>query len=100
MLALILLLIGILLEAILSWYVCRYNMHMFQLNTYRNREMLPWLRQNWKRQGVLILQGLLTVLGGLLKNPVLLIISYFLTGFSIYYFRFLKRYLKKKICPK
>ncbi|MDD5866726.1 MAG: UDP-N-acetylmuramoyl-tripeptide--D-alanyl-D-alanine ligase [Lachnospiraceae bacterium] len=96
MLALILLLIGILLEAILSWYVCRYNMHMFQLNTYRNREMLPWLRQNWKRQGVLILQGLLLVLGGLLKNPVLLIISYFLTGFSIYYFRFLKRYLKKK----
>lgn len=93
---LILIIIGIVLEGFLWWYVCRYNMHMFQLNTYRNGEMKPWLKQNWKRQGVLILQGLLVILGGLLRNPVLLVISYLLTGFSIYYFHFLKRYLKKK----
>ncbi|MDD6667874.1 MAG: UDP-N-acetylmuramoyl-tripeptide--D-alanyl-D-alanine ligase [Lachnospiraceae bacterium] len=93
---LILIIIGMVLEAFLWWYVCRYNMHMFQLNTYRNGEMKPWLKQNWKRQGVLILQGLLVILGGLLRNPVLLVISYLLTGFSIYYFHFLKRYLKKK----
>ena len=34
-------------------YCLRYNLHMFQLNGYKNREHMTWLRKYMKRQWVL-----------------------------------------------
>ena len=34
-------------------YALRYNLHMFQLNGYKNGEHLGWLRRYRKRQWVL-----------------------------------------------
>lgn len=35
------------------WLVLRYNMHMFQLNTYMNNEQREWLRRNSHLQWIL-----------------------------------------------
>ena len=32
----------------------RYNMHMFQLNGYKNGEHINWLKKNIKQQWILI----------------------------------------------
>ena len=52
----------------LSGYACfltmRHNMHMFQLNGYKNDEHIHWLSKNLKRQwllGVLFLLGILRI---------------------------------------
>lgn len=36
------------------WLVLRYNLHMFQLNSYKNKEQLAWLRKNIKKQKTLL----------------------------------------------
>ena len=35
------------------WLTMRYNMHMFQLNTYMNNEQSEWLRRNSHLQWIL-----------------------------------------------
>jgi len=35
-------------------YVLRYNLHMFQLNGYKNGEHIHWLKKNVSRQYLLI----------------------------------------------
>ncbi len=117
------------LSAASIWYVLRYNLHMFQLNTYMNGEQITWLRGNWKREAVIAVPAVLSVLSALLLGKGLLVktaaaqkegklLSFLLTGgrsgarlvfgllllvllaavlgFTVYYFRFLKRYLTKK----
>lgn len=36
-----------------AWLALRYNMHMFQLNTYMNNEQRAWLRKNSRLQWIL-----------------------------------------------
>lgn len=81
----------------ISWYyVMRYNMHMFQLNTYKNDEQRSWLRKNWMKQDILIVLAGLSVLylftGWVAAAAVYLVLD----AFGIYYFHFLKRYHSKK----
>ena len=46
-------LISLLLGIPAFWLVLRYNMHMFQLNTYMNNEQREWLRRNSHLQWIL-----------------------------------------------
>ena len=45
--------ISLLLGIPAFWLVLRYNMHMFQLNTYMNNEQKEWLRRNSHLQWIL-----------------------------------------------
>lgn len=42
--------------------VLRYNLHMFQLNGYKNKEHITWLRKNKGKQGLLVLVGIAGVI--------------------------------------
>ena len=44
------------------FYAMRYNMHMFQLNGYKNDEHPRWLRRNLRQQWLLIFTGVLGIL--------------------------------------
>lgn len=44
------------------FYAMRYNMHMFQLNGYKNDEHPKWLRKNLRQQWLLVFTGVLGVL--------------------------------------
>lgn len=43
-------------------YALRYNMHMFQLNGYKNDEHPKWLRKNLRQQWLLVFTGVLGIL--------------------------------------
>ena len=38
--------------------VLRYNLHMFQLNGYKNKEHMTWIKKNKGKQGLLVLVGI------------------------------------------
>ena len=44
------------------WLTLRYNMHMFQLNGYKNGEHINWIKKNIRQQWVLLF-GLLLGIG-------------------------------------
>jgi len=43
-------------------YALRYNMHMFQLNGYKNDEHPKWLKKNLRQQWILVFSGILGIL--------------------------------------
>lgn len=43
-------------------YALRYNMHMFQLNGYKNDEHPKWLKKNLRQQWILVFTGILGAL--------------------------------------
>ena len=43
-------------------YALRYNMHMFQLNGYKNDEHPRWLKKNLRQQWLLVFTGILGIL--------------------------------------
>lgn len=44
------------------YLVMRYNLHMFQLNGYKNNEQAAWIKKNSRKQLLLCLSGILGVL--------------------------------------
>ena len=67
----ILTLISVILGIPAFWLVLRYNMHMFQLNTYMNNEQREWLRRNHHLQWILdfaVILGIVRVGGTALFN--------------------------------
>ncbi len=66
-------LISLLLGIPAFWLALRFNMHMFQLNTYMNNEQNEWLRRNSHLQWILgfaVGLGLIRVGGGvIIKQP-------------------------------
>ena len=49
------------------WLTLRYNMHMFQLNTYLNNEQATWISKNFRLQWILAFSMVL----GLVSMPLL-----------------------------
>ena len=67
----ILTLISVILGIPAFWLVLRYNMHMFQLNTYMNNEQREWLRRNRHLQWILdfaVILGIVRLGGTALFN--------------------------------
>ncbi len=51
------------------WLAMRYNMHMFQLNVYKNNEQRTWLRKNVRLQWILDWAMILGIIRALLPAP-------------------------------
>lgn len=81
---------------LLWWWVSRYNIHMFQLNTYRPTEQAAWFRTAWKKQSSLIILAVLAVLSVYVPVLPLLVVTILWGLFLIRYFHFLKRYNNRK----
>lgn len=45
---------GFVLFALMFYFIMRFNMHMFQLNGYKNKEHLNWLKKNIKKQAFIL----------------------------------------------
>lgn len=50
--------ISVILAIPVFYLVMRYNLHMFQLNGYKNNEQRAWIRKNMRKQLLLIFSGL------------------------------------------
>lgn len=76
----------------------RYNLHMFQLDSYMNVEHMAWLKKNWKKQGLLLMQLALGVLAIFIRHvatfSVLILMDLIITR---YYFYLKKNNTKKKL---
>lgn len=77
-------------------YVMRYNLHMFQLNGYKNDEHLVWIKKNLKKQGALGTVVLAFFLNLFQNNIILSIIEIVIALICIKYYSFLKKAKVKK----
>lgn len=77
-------------------YVLRYNLHMFQLNGYKNGEHIHWLKKNVSRQYLLIMIGLLGFLSMCLPGIVTLILQAAAALICLRYYLYLKKTNTKK----
>lgn len=57
MLQLVEVIISVILAIPVFYLVMRYNLHMFQLNGYKNNEQRSWIRKNMRKQLLLIFSG-------------------------------------------
>ncbi len=92
----IILIMQIVISAAVWYFVMRYNMHMFQLNSYKNMEQMRWLRRNYKREGVLVIPFILGTATGIYPVIPVSVIFLMIHAFVLYYFIFLRRYHNKK----
>ena len=77
-------------------YVLRYNLHMFQLNGYKNGEHIHWLKKNVSRQYLLILIGISGILSMCLPHIVTLLLQTAAVLISMKYYLYLKKTNTKK----
>lgn len=86
------------LHLICFYYVMRYNLHMFQLNGYKNDEQMVWLRKNGRKQLPLLLLSVSVVCLLCFRGFVPLILDLLLSLLVIQYFVFMKKiHTKKKL---
>lgn len=77
-------------------YVLRYNLHMFQLNGYKNGEHIHWLKKNVSRQYLLILIGISGILSMCLPGIVTLLLQTAAVLICMKYYLYLKKTNTKK----
>lgn len=77
-------------------YVLRYNLHMFQLNGYKNGEHIHWLKKNVSRQYLLILIGISGILSMCLPGIVTLLLQTAAVLIGMKYYLYLKKTNTKK----
>ncbi len=84
--------------AISLWMVMRYNLHMFQLNGYKNREHRKWLLKNSRIQLILtplLVIGIVVAIWNIIPVAIVLYILY--ACVIGYYFYLFKTNTKKKL---
>lgn len=74
----------------------RYNLHMFQLDSYMNVEHMAWFKKNWKKQGLLILQTLLGILAFFVRHTAVFSVLILMDLIIIRYYYYLKKNNTKK----
>lgn len=62
---------GLVLSVYAFWLAMRYNMHMFQLNGYKNAEHIHWIKKNIRQQWLLLF--------GMVLGVVRIVFPHFLT---------------------
>lgn len=77
-------------------YVLRYNLHMFQLNGYKNGEHIHWIKKNVSRQYLLILIGISGILSMCLPGIVTLFLQAACALICMKYYLYLKKTNTKK----
>lgn len=92
------LIIGLVASLLSFIYELRYNLHMFQLNGYKNNVHFTWLRQNRGKQNALIIhliRAILIVVCPLLIVDLLLLIGAIIV--LLYYYSLSRVKAKKKL---
>ena len=89
-------LIAIALAVPAYFYTQRYNMHMFQLNGYKNKEHLHWLKKNLRMQWILCFGLVLGAVTCVFPYLALEIFEYLVLFVSIVVYRAMKRMNTKK----
>ena len=74
----------------------RYNMHMFQLNGYKNREHANWLRKNISQQWLLLFGIILGTAMIIMPGLTLDIVCYLMLLLIIFIYNMLRRLATKK----
>lgn len=88
--------ISVILAIPVFYLVMRYNLHMFQLNGYKNNEQRSWIRKNLRKQLMLILPGLAGVFLMLFPADWLRIALCIYWPIVIKYYSYLKKNNAKK----
>ena len=78
------------------WLVLRYNLHMFQLNGYKNKEHITWIGKNKGKQGLLVLVGLAGVIALIIPSKWSLAVELILWLIACRYYIYLKKVNTKK----
>ncbi len=78
-------------------YVLRYNLHMFQLNGYKNGEQCAWLKKNAKKQAILLLLAVALFLNLMGSGVWMLLPNAIAVAATFSYYRFLKKINNKKV---
>lgn len=90
--------IGLILFSLAFWGVMRYNLHMFQLNGYKNKEHGRWIIKNLKNQLILaavLFASAITAVWNIILTAIVFYIV--LIGVMAYYFYLRKTNVKKKL---
>jgi UDP-N-acetylmuramoyl-tripeptide--D-alanyl-D-alanine ligase len=90
--------IAVVLSAYALYLTMRYNMHMFQLNGYKNGEHLHWLKKNLRQQWLLIFGLVIGILRLFLSYIAVDIVIYLTLLLDILVYRAMRRMnVKKKL---
>ncbi len=90
--------LGLLLAAPTFWLAMRYNVHMLQLNGYKNKEQQTWLKKNLRKEWVLVAGLLLALLRFFCSWLALDVLIYLWLLLDYWVFGAMKRiYSKKKL---
>lgn len=90
--------ISVILAIPVFYLVMRYNLHMFQLNGYKNNEQRSWIRKNLRKQLMLIFPGLAGVFLMLFPVDWLMIVLCIYWLIVIKYYSYLRKSnVKKKL---
>lgn len=76
--------------------VLRYNLHMFQLNGYKNKEQIIWLKKNWRKQALLLVELAVGVLAAILFKLASFICFVLVLAVICRYYWYLKKVNTKK----
>lgn len=74
----------------------RYNLHMFQLMGYKNMEHVGWIRKNWKKQALLIPNGILGIVALICPHGVTMILLILWNLVLCKYYAYLRKSNTKK----
>lgn len=90
--------ISVILAIPVFYLVMRYNLHMFQLNGYKNNEQGVWIRKNLRKQLILILPGVAGFFLMIFPADWLMIVLCLCWLVVIKYFNYLRKSnVKKKL---
>ncbi len=88
--------ITVILCTIAMLHVMRHNMHMFQLNGYKNNEQLTWLKRNARQQWLLVALAVMGCIRFFVDWLALDIFIWILLWLTILVYKALKRLNTKK----
>ena len=84
------------LAVITALYAGRYNLHMLQLNGYKNKEHITWLKKNISRQWLAFAAVVVGLLCMIVPNTVTYIIAIIVGIFNLLFYRLMKNQKTKK----
>lgn len=80
------------------WLVDRYNIHIFQLNGYKNKEHFAWLIKNFSKQVILLPEIIIAAMALMFGRIVIAVCFVVLSVIiSLYYFHLKNTNIKKKL---
>lgn len=79
-----------------AWLIVRFNIHMLQLNGYNSGEHLLWLKQNVRKQWILLFLSIISILNITLSSFLLDVVSLLILWIIYVVYAAMKRIYSKK----